>query len=142
MQTEKKSPFSKISGFVWTGLKDIAGQTCMAQEISEVRNSKFRQVHNLPSFFSFYFHADGCYDASNIITCEDELEKGNCGDIEVAHACSKTCETLSCTGNTHEIVHQVTSYVSSLLIWGAVPFTEKFFSLTFRPQFELNTATK
>ena len=116
MQTEKKSPFSKISGYAWTGLiKNIAGQTCMALEISEVRNSKFRQVDNLPSFF-FYFHADECYDASNIITCEDELEKGNCGDIEVAHACSKTCETLSCTGNTHEIVHQVANCVSSLLI--------------------------
>ena len=51
VQTEKKSPFSKISGFVWTGLKDIAGQTCMAQEISEVRNSKFRQVDNLSSSF-------------------------------------------------------------------------------------------
>ena len=61
--------------------------------------------------FSFYFHADECYDASNIITCEDELETGNGGDIEVVHACSKTCEALSYTGNTHEIVHQVTNFV-------------------------------
>lgn len=24
------------------------------------------------------------------------MEKGNCGDIEVAHICSKTCNVLSC----------------------------------------------
>ena len=79
--------------------------------------SSLSQLDRLTTYplFSFYFHADECFDASNMMTCEDELEKGNCGDIEVAHACSKTCETLSCTGNTHEIVHQVTNYVSSFL---------------------------
>lgn len=39
---------------------------------------------------------DECYDAQNIVTCEDELEKGNCGDTEVAHVCSQTCNVLSC----------------------------------------------
>ena len=79
------------------------------------------------SLFSFHFYADQCYDASNFITCEDELEKGNCGDIEVAHACSQTCGTLSCTGNIHEIVHQVTNYSSSCFFFlhEAGPFTEK-----------------
>ena len=24
------------------------------------------------------------------------MEKGNCGDVEVAHICSKTCNVLSC----------------------------------------------
>lgn len=84
---------------------------------------------------STLFHTDECYDARNIITCEDELEKGNCGDIEVAHACSETCQTLSCAGRIHEIVHEhrVTNYISSFL-QKAGPFTEKipfFFPLTF-----------
>ena len=70
--------------------------------------SSLSQLDRLTTYplFSFYFHAD---ESSNMMTSEDELEKGNCGDIEVAHACSKTCETLSCTGNTREIVHEVTN---------------------------------
>ncbi|KAJ7376680.1 hypothetical protein OS493_033300 [Desmophyllum pertusum] len=39
---------------------------------------------------------DECYDAQNLVTCEDQLKKGNCGDEEVAHACSQTCHVLSC----------------------------------------------
>lgn len=61
-----------------------------------------------------------------MITCEDELEKGNCGDIEVAHACSETCATLSCNGTTNEMTHQVTNCISSFIL-EAGPFTENIF---------------
>ena len=37
-----------------------------------------------------------CYDAENVLTCENQRSKGNCGDEEVAHVCSHTCMTFSC----------------------------------------------
>ena len=89
------------------------------------------------TYFSLHFHADECYDASNIITCEDELEKGNCGDIEVAHGCSETCATLSCNGTTNEMVHQVTNCISSFIL-EAGQFTENiFYPWHFKPHFKM-----
>jgi len=47
--------------------------------------------------FIVYVYLDECYDARNLVSCEDEMEKGNCGDVEIAHVCSQTCQTLSCS---------------------------------------------
>ena len=39
---------------------------------------------------------DECFDAENVLTCENQRSKGHCGDEEVAHVCSLTCMTFSC----------------------------------------------